>query len=286
MTDRNVAAPIAAFALSSLLCALAARADDASVSVSNNIYSPQHVTVLVGETVTWTRVAGFHNVLADDASFRCAAGCDQTGGNGNPSMSWTTATFRFHAPDLDPYHCEVHGLGMNGTVRTMQAVFADGFESGDEFEWAPLVAAGDTCSSAILHSLSNVPAPGTLQGSSNDFDVPFGASCFAPGTATHGRDKVYEVLVPGNTTVQVTVMPEFASPDPEFDPVVYVQDMDDCGETPQTIACLGAASSAGPGQPEVLVIGPNAQQRIFHVYVDSFDASVAGSNYTITVESL
>jgi len=286
MTDRSVVAPIAAVALSALLFPLPARADNANVSVSNNIYTPQHVTVLVGETVTWTRIAGFHNVLADDASFRCASGCDQTGGNGNPSSSWTTATFRFVESGLDPYHCEFHGPGMNGSVRTMRAVFADGFESGDDFEWAPLVAAGDTCSAAILHSLSNVPAPGTLQGSSNDFDVPFGTGCFAPGTTTPGRDKVYEVLVPGNTTVQVTVLPEFASPDPEFDPVIYVQDMGDCGATAQTIACYGAASSAGPGQPEVLVIGPDAAQRVFHVYVDSFDASVAGSNYTITVESL
>ena len=251
-----------------------------------NTFMPHDVSILVGDQVRWIRDGnGFHNMNADDGTFTCAADC---AANGDPSNTWTNVSFTFVEPDLELYHCEVHGFpgggGMSGTVNVRRAIFADGFEGGDELEWAALSPTGDSCSSAILVSLSNVGVPGTLQGSSNDFDLPLGAGCLTAGT--HGRDKVYEVLVPANTTVQISVMPEFAAPNPEFDPVIYVQDHDDCGDTAETIACYGAANSAPAGQTETLQIGPDGAQRVFHVYVDSASASVAGSNYTITIESL
>ena len=38
---------------------------NATVEVHSNFYSPASVTIKAGETVTWTHVEGFHNVLAE-----------------------------------------------------------------------------------------------------------------------------------------------------------------------------------------------------------------------------
>lgn len=83
---------------------------NAAVEVGSNFYSPASITIHVGDTVTWTRVDGFHNVLADDGSFRLGDT------NGNPSGSWTTASHQFNQPGTFKYHCEVHGTSMSGQV--------------------------------------------------------------------------------------------------------------------------------------------------------------------------
>jgi len=56
-------------------------------------FSPTTVTINKGESVTFTYSGGNmpHNVAANDGSFRCAKGCDDTGGNGNA----TSAAFSF-----------------------------------------------------------------------------------------------------------------------------------------------------------------------------------------------
>ena len=63
---------------------------NANVEVRSNRYLPASVTINVGDTVIWTRVEGFHNVLANDGSFRLGESPD-----GAPSSSWVTAS---HAP--------------------------------------------------------------------------------------------------------------------------------------------------------------------------------------------
>src|SRR5438105_5397667 len=56
------------------------------VQVSSNFFSPASVTINVGDTVTWTRLEGLHNVKADDGSFRLGEPP-----NGDPGSGWTTA---------------------------------------------------------------------------------------------------------------------------------------------------------------------------------------------------
>ncbi len=82
-----------------------------NVEVHSNVYLPASVTINVGDTVIWTRVEGFHNVLANDGSFRLGALPD-----GDPSSSWITATHTFTQTGTFKYHCEVHGTGMSGVV--------------------------------------------------------------------------------------------------------------------------------------------------------------------------
>jgi len=82
-----------------------ASADDATVSVGDNTFSPATVTINVGDTVTWNWVGqNPHTVTADDGSFDSP---QQTSGSFSHTFN-TAGTFE--------YICEVHGQSMSGTV--------------------------------------------------------------------------------------------------------------------------------------------------------------------------
>ncbi len=89
-----------------------------TVMVSNFQFTPRELTVHPGDTVTWVNQGGFHNVTADDGSFRCAEGC--TGAAGDPSSAAWTFTRTFTAVGRQAFYCEVHGgpggTGMSGVV--------------------------------------------------------------------------------------------------------------------------------------------------------------------------
>jgi plastocyanin len=95
------------------------------VQVSSFMFTPRELTIRAGQTVTWTNQDGFHNVTADDGTFHCAAGCDDTGGNGAPSSAAWSFTRTFNSPGVVPYHCAVHGgpggQGMSGTITVTSA---------------------------------------------------------------------------------------------------------------------------------------------------------------------
>lgn len=111
-----------------LLTALPATATEDHVSVGGQSYSngyyyadlsfsPRQLTIRAGDTIVFDNLGGAHNVAADDGSFRCAQGCDGSGGNGNPSNAQWHASVRFDTPGTYGYHCEVHqGMGMTGTI--------------------------------------------------------------------------------------------------------------------------------------------------------------------------
>ncbi|MEO8670172.1 MAG: plastocyanin/azurin family copper-binding protein [Tahibacter sp.] len=83
------------------------------------IYEPQVLTIAVGDRVRFTNVGGFHNVVANDGSFRCANGCDGQGGSGAVSSALWTATVQFNEPGTIGYYCAAHGTpgsGMTGTI--------------------------------------------------------------------------------------------------------------------------------------------------------------------------
>jgi len=84
-------------------------------------FSPATLTITAGDTVTFVNRGGFHNVAADDGSFRCAQGCSGSGGDPN-SVLWSS-TVTLASPGTLGYHCELHGApgqGMFGTI-TVQA---------------------------------------------------------------------------------------------------------------------------------------------------------------------
>ena len=89
-------------------------------------FSPQFLTIQAGDSVTFLNLGGYHNVVADDGSFRCAHGCDDDGqgGSGNASDSLWLATVAFPNAGTVGYFCEPHGSpgsGMYGTIEVLAA---------------------------------------------------------------------------------------------------------------------------------------------------------------------
>ncbi len=106
-----------------------ALAGDHDVTLTNTVFTPDDITVNLGDTVVWTNTEGFHNVSADDASFR----------SGDPANPPWVFEFTFNTPGDFGYFCEIHGStsgGMRGNVTVVDPVFSDGFESGDTSAWS------------------------------------------------------------------------------------------------------------------------------------------------------
>ena len=87
-------------------------------------FSPQFLTIQAGDTVTFLNLGGFHNVVADNGSFRCAHGCDGDGlgGSGNPTDSLWFATVAFPDAGTVGYFCEPHGSPGSGMYGTIEVV--------------------------------------------------------------------------------------------------------------------------------------------------------------------
>jgi len=96
------------------------------VTVQNFSFSPQSVTITVGDIVRWTNISGTHNVKADDNSF--------TSGAAAPAPWEYTHTFT--AAGDNPYHCEPHqGMGMTGTIIVQDPVgVSDDGETAKNFD--------------------------------------------------------------------------------------------------------------------------------------------------------
>lgn len=85
---------------------------DGAATLLSEVYS---LTVTVGDTVTWVRAAGIHNVVADDGSFS----------SGAPSDEWTFFSHTFTTPGTVRYYCQAHGSinghGMAGVIHVVAA---------------------------------------------------------------------------------------------------------------------------------------------------------------------
>jgi plastocyanin len=97
-----------------------ATAATVEVTVSNFRYTPNDVTLRVGDSVRWVNVQGVHDVVADDNAFR----------SGAAGTGWTY-TRQFNQVGDTLYHCSVHSSpgqpinsAMNGRVRVLAADFA------------------------------------------------------------------------------------------------------------------------------------------------------------------
>lgn len=93
--------------------------DPYGVSTGVLMFDPPNLTINAGDTVTFTNAGGFHNVAANDGSFRCANGCanDGHGGTGDPSDDAWSSTVTFNTAGTFAYHCDVHvNMGMTGSI--------------------------------------------------------------------------------------------------------------------------------------------------------------------------
>ena len=99
------------------------------VTVQNFSFSPQSLTITVGDTVRWTNILGHHNVKADDNSFTSGPAAD---------APWEY-THTFTAAGNNPYYCEPHGgpggQDMSGVVIVQDPVGVDDEKlAADKFE--------------------------------------------------------------------------------------------------------------------------------------------------------
>lgn len=100
-----------------LLFAVPCWAANFTVTANGVQFSPRNLTIQAGDSVTFRNGGGFHNVVADNGSFRCAVGCDGAGGSGEPSNTSWAVVVQFDEPGTVGYKCEVHaGMGMTGTI--------------------------------------------------------------------------------------------------------------------------------------------------------------------------
>ena len=101
---------IGILASASLPVAVAPAANQA-VTASSNVFTPADVTVLQGESVTWTNGDGFHNVRFEDGLFTMPTSTDPP--------PWSVSR-TFNTVGKYRYYCEAHGqpngVGMSGTV--------------------------------------------------------------------------------------------------------------------------------------------------------------------------
>jgi hypothetical protein len=132
-------------------------------------FSPRNVTINVGDSVTWNNDnQGFHNVAADDDSFR----------SGPASEQWSF-THTFTTPGVFGFHCEPHqAAGMTGTV----TVQGDGGGGGDNPGTIRFTQTGYTVSEAGPKATITVSR---VNGDDGPATVHWAATA---GTATAGSD--------------------------------------------------------------------------------------------------
>lgn len=123
-----------------ILIAFHSTADVFDVVAQDNNFSPANISIQAGDTVRWENLGAMnHNVASTDLNylFRCADGCDDTGGNGNPLGNGWISEVTFHKSNGSiPYVCEPHvGFGMTGSiaVQTPQEYAAVEVNIGDGF---------------------------------------------------------------------------------------------------------------------------------------------------------
>lgn len=94
--------------------AFLSNAQDHVITVQSNFFSPDNLTIQVGETVQWNNVGGIHNVNGTQATF---PDNPEGFGNGSAAADPWTYEFTFNTPGVYAYQCDPHAaLGMKGTI--------------------------------------------------------------------------------------------------------------------------------------------------------------------------
>ncbi len=133
-------------AMASLLLAMPLLAGTThTVEIQVGGFSPNNVTLEVGDRVLWVNVSGVaHNVVAGDGSFN----------SGIPSPdSWNWGRF-FSSSGIFTYSSQGAG-GFTGTV-TVAGVFGDGLEAGTTSNWTTTEPSFPSCNCYFSNDCSGV----------------------------------------------------------------------------------------------------------------------------------
>jgi plastocyanin len=99
-------------AIAGLMAVPASAADQSVTATPSSQFSPEEVTIDMGDTVTWNNGGGTHSVKFNDGSFEQPP---------SPSASPWTVERTFDTPGIFRYQCGFHGAAMPGTVRVRDA---------------------------------------------------------------------------------------------------------------------------------------------------------------------
>ena len=86
---------------------------DIAVGGDENVFTPDFVVIAAGDTVTWTNIGGYHNVVAYSDTFPS---------NGGPSAGSWVYSYTFQTPGIYTYYCTPHeSQGMTGTITVVES---------------------------------------------------------------------------------------------------------------------------------------------------------------------
>ena len=94
-----------------------------TVNVNNFSFSPNNLTINVGETVQWVNQSGTHNVNGSVQSYPA----NPVGfSSGSPIPAPWTFSHTFNTPGTYQYHCDLHfAMGMTGTITVVTPAQSD-----------------------------------------------------------------------------------------------------------------------------------------------------------------
>ena len=109
---------LAIIVVASLPTSSPAQAATFNVNMGNFFFSPNSITIIVGDTVTWTNVGGSHSSTSGTGGSTPVP--DGMWDSGVLSTSQVFSATVFNTPGTLTYYCKVHPTSMNATV-TVQA---------------------------------------------------------------------------------------------------------------------------------------------------------------------
>jgi plastocyanin len=179
------------------LAASSAWAADVTVNIGGNTFSPENVTIQVGDTVTWVNEGqGFHNVVSDSAGFR----------SGDADLNWTFS-HQFNSAGVFGYYCEPHqAFGMIGTVTVQEGNGGGGDNPGTlRFSLASYtVSEGAGTATITVNRVDGDDGPASVQWAATagtatagaDFTAASGTLSWADGNDTN---KTFQITIINDT---------------------------------------------------------------------------------------
>lgn len=87
------------------------------ITVQSNTFTPDNLTIEVGDEVVWTNIGGSHNVNGTSGSYP-----NNPEGFGNSVGEGWTYSFTFTLPGTYEYHCDPHqSFGMEGVIIVIES---------------------------------------------------------------------------------------------------------------------------------------------------------------------
>ncbi len=162
-------------------------AQDHTVEVSNNVFTPASLTITQGESVEWVNIEGFHNVNGDQGTYPANPESFMNGAASD--MSWTFE-HTFTVPGTYTYQCDPHvGVGMTGTIIVEAGVITGDLVLSGVFDAQPSGAGAKGFELYAINDIANLADFGI--GSANNGGGTDGEELSFPSMAVAAGECIY-----------------------------------------------------------------------------------------------